>query len=89
MKKNNTVLRGEFGHQPEVTALDVDAKVPTATAGDCIGLSKWKTLDTKTKKPIPLPTAQPLRYIATVTVERWDSNRWMVTEYQPDGSRSC
>lgn len=89
MKKNNTVIRGELGHQPEVTALDVDAKLPTATVEDCIDLSKWQTLDTKTNKPIPLPTAQPLRYVATATVERWDNNRWMVTEYQPDGSRTC
>ncbi|QBR04674.1 hypothetical protein D7Y56_01280 (plasmid) [Streptomyces sp. S501] len=89
MKKNHTVIRGELGHQPEVTDLDVDAKLPTATVEDCIDLSKWQTLDTKTNKPIPLPTAQPLRYVATATVERWDDNRWMVTEYQPDGTRTC
>ncbi|MFG3179845.1 hypothetical protein ACGFZC_32945 [[Kitasatospora] papulosa] len=89
MKKNNTVIRGELGHEPEVTALAVDAKLPTATVEDCIDLSKWQTLDTKTNKTIPLPTAQPLRYVATATVERWDDNRWMVTEYEPDGSRTC
>ncbi|MEU4266168.1 hypothetical protein ACYCCF_30055 [Streptomyces argenteolus] len=89
MKKNNTVIRGELGHEPEVTALDIDVKLPTATVEDCVDLSKWQTLDTKTNKPIPLPTAQPLRYIATATVERWDEGRWMVTEYKPDGSRSC
>ncbi|MBK3596073.1 hypothetical protein JHN60_28235 [Streptomyces sp. MBT51] len=89
MKKNGTVIRGELGHEPEVTELDIDVKLPTATVEDCIDLSKWQTLDTKTGKPIPLPTAQPLRYIATATVERWDEGRWMVTEYKPDGSRSC
>ncbi|MER7141005.1 hypothetical protein ACIQGA_34395 [[Kitasatospora] papulosa] len=89
MKKNHTVIRGGLGHQPEVTALDVDAKLPMATVEDCIDLSQWQTLDTKTNKPIPLPTAQPLRYVATATVERWDDNRWMVTEYEPDGTRAC
>ncbi|MCX4417807.1 hypothetical protein OOK43_31715 [[Kitasatospora] papulosa] len=89
MKKNHTVIRGGLGHQPEVTALDVDAKLPMATVEDCIDLSQWQTLDTKTNKPIPLPTAQPLRYVATATVERWDDNRWMVTEYEPDGTRTC
>ncbi|MEV0875161.1 hypothetical protein AB0I86_28895 [Streptomyces sp. NPDC049950] len=89
MKKNHTVIRGGLGHQPEVTALDVDAKLPMATVEDCIDLSQWQTLDTKTSKPIPLPTAQPLRYVATATVERWDDNRWMVTEYEPDGTRTC
>ncbi|MEU2346603.1 hypothetical protein ABZ601_30820 [Streptomyces sp. NPDC012842] len=89
MKNNHTVIRGELGHQPEVIALAVDVKLPTATVEDCIDLSKWQTLDTKTNKPIPLPTAQPLRYVATATVERWDNNRWMVTEYEPDGTRTC
>ncbi|MFD7973212.1 hypothetical protein [Streptomyces clavifer] len=89
MKRNGTVIRGELGHESEVTELDLEAKVPTATVEDCIDLSKWQTLDTKTNKPIPLPTAQPLRYVATATVERWDNNRWMVTEYKPDGSRLC
>ncbi|MFB8028650.1 MULTISPECIES: hypothetical protein [unclassified Streptomyces] len=70
MKKNNTVIRGELEHQPEVTALGVDGKLPTATVEDCIDLTKWQTLDTKTNKSIPLPTAQPLRSIATATVER-------------------
>ncbi|MFE0116780.1 hypothetical protein ACFWZA_01630 [[Kitasatospora] papulosa] len=88
MKKNHTVIRGELGHEPEVTALDVDVKLPTATVEDCIDLSKWKAERT-TGEPIPLPTAQPLRYTATATVERWDNNRWMVTEYKPDGNQTC
>ncbi|MGW0792617.1 hypothetical protein ACWD04_31460 [Streptomyces sp. NPDC002911] len=88
MKKNTTVSRGELGHEPEATALDIDVKLPTATVQDCIDISKWQTLDTKTDKPIPLPTAQPLRYVATATVEHWDAGRWMVTEYKPDRSRT-
>ncbi|MFD4032995.1 hypothetical protein ACFWVP_21405 [Streptomyces sp. NPDC058637] len=49
----------------------------------------WQTLDTGTDKLIPLPTEQPPRYVAMASVERWDNNRWMGTEYGPDGSRSC
>ncbi|MCX4417804.1 hypothetical protein OOK43_31700 [[Kitasatospora] papulosa] len=89
MKKNHTVIRGELGHEPEVTALDVDAKLPMATLEDCIDLSKWKAERTPSGEVVPLPTAQPLRYVATATVERWDNNRWMVTEYEPDGTRAC
>ena len=89
MKKNHTVIRGELGHEPEVTALDVDAKLPMATLEDCIDLSKWKAERTPSGEVVPLPTAQPLRYVATATVERWDNNRWMVTEYEPDGTRTC
>ncbi|MEW2233189.1 hypothetical protein AB0886_13750 [Streptomyces sp. NPDC024062] len=88
MKKNNTRVTGGVGHDAEVAELDMAAKIPTATVEDCIDLSKWKAERT-TGEPIPLPTAQPLRYIATATVERWDNNRWMVTEYKPDGKQTC
>jgi hypothetical protein len=89
MKKTDTVMRGELGHAPKVTGLDLRAKVPTATVQDCVDLSKWETVDTRTGKVLPLPTQQPLRYVATATVERWDGGRWMVTDYTPDGSRTC
>ncbi|GAA2964612.1 hypothetical protein [Kitasatospora cinereorecta] len=89
MKKNGTRVTGGVGHEPEVTELDLEAKIPTATVEDCVDLSKWKAERTPSGEVIPLPTAQPLRYIATATVERWDEGRWMVTEYKPDGSRSC
>ncbi|MFJ8982614.1 hypothetical protein [Streptomyces sp. NPDC102282] len=88
MKKNNTRVTGGVGHDAEVAELDMEAQIPTATVEDCIDLSKWKAERT-TGEPIPLPTAQPLRYIATATVERWDNNRWMVTAYKPDGNQTC
>ncbi|MFJ8770507.1 hypothetical protein [Streptomyces clavifer] len=88
MKKNGTRVTGGVGHEPEVTALDLEAKIPTATVEDCIDLSKWRAERTS-GEVIPLPTAQPLRYVAAATVERWDEDRWMVTAYKPDGSRSC
>ncbi|MFJ8770119.1 hypothetical protein [Streptomyces clavifer] len=88
MKKSGTIGTGRLGHEPEVTELDLETKIPTATVEDCVDLSKWKAERTS-GEVIPLPTAQPLRYVATATVERWDEDRWMVTAYKPDGSRSC
>ncbi|MFD9540817.1 hypothetical protein [Streptomyces sp. NPDC060022] len=88
MKKNNTRVTGGVGHEAKVAELDMEAKIPTATVEDCIDLSQWKAQRTS-GEPIPLPTAQPLRYVATATVERWDNNRWMVTEYKSDGSQTC
>lgn len=88
MKKNGTVIRGELGHAPEVTALDAAGKLPKATIEDCVDLAKWETVDTATGKPIPLPTNQPRRYVATAQVEKWP-NGWMVTDYTPDGARAC
>ncbi|MGW2090172.1 hypothetical protein [Streptomyces sp. NPDC001880] len=88
MKKNSTVIRGDLGHSPKVTALDTAGKLPKATVQDCVDLAKWETLDTKTGKPIPLPSAQPLRYVATATAEKWPGG-WMITDYAPDGARTC
>ncbi|WP_326701493.1 hypothetical protein OG909_31770 [Streptomyces sp. NBC_01754] len=89
LKRNRTVIRGDLGHEPEVTALDAGTRPQTVTVKDCIDLSQWRVLDTTTGWPLPLPSNEPLRYAATATVERRDGGRWMVTEYTPDGSRMC
>jgi hypothetical protein len=88
MKQAGTVVRGEIGHDAEVTNLDTSAKTPKATLSDCIDLSKYETYDTKAKKVIPLPTNQPTRYRATATAERWDG-RWMVTDINTQGGGAC
>ena len=89
MKENDTVFRGELRHAPEVTVVRADARPPTATVEDCVDLSRWRILDTTTGWPIPLPSGQPLRQVATATVERGDGGRWMVTEYTADTTRTC
>jgi flagellar motor protein MotB len=88
MKEAGTVVRGEIGHDAKVTALDIDAKTPKATVSDCVDLSKYETYDTKAKKVIPLPTEQPLRYVMTATVERWDG-QWLVTRINTQGGPTC
>ncbi|MFD3843747.1 hypothetical protein ACFWWC_47330 [Streptomyces sp. NPDC058642] len=88
MKKSGTVATGELGHEPAVSKLDLEAKQPTATVTDCLDLSRWEATRVKTGEVVPLPTAQPLRYQATVTVQRWQG-RWMVTDYTPHGDRTC
>ncbi|MEU9496902.1 hypothetical protein AB0D73_34715 [Streptomyces sp. NPDC048215] len=55
MKKNNTRVMGGVGHEPEVTELDLEAKVPTAVVEDCVDLSKWRAERTS-GEVIPLPT---------------------------------
>ncbi|WP_406510989.1 hypothetical protein [Streptomyces sp. NBC_00212] len=89
MKKAGTAVTGELGHTPAVASLNLAAKTPTAQLTDCMDLSKSQTIDTRANnKVIPYPTAQPLRYIATATAEKWP-NGWMITKFVPDGSRTC
>jgi hypothetical protein len=88
MKEAGAVVRGEIGHDPKVTSLDLKAKTPTATLSDCIDLSKYQTYDVRAKKVIPLPSEQPLRYTATATAERWDG-RWMITKVNTQGGGTC
>ncbi|WP_371612978.1 hypothetical protein [Streptomyces clavifer] len=83
MKEQRTVIRGELGHDAKVTSLDAVAKLPTASVEDCVDLSKWQTIDTRTNKVLPLPMNQPRRYVATATAEKWP-NGWMVTDCVPD-----
>ncbi|GGM20686.1 hypothetical protein GCM10010129_76260 [Streptomyces fumigatiscleroticus] len=88
MKEAGTVVRGEIGHDAEVTGLDMTSKTPRATLSDCVDLSRYETYDTKAKKVIPLPTNQPVRYRATAEAERWDGH-WMVTDIDTRGGGSC
>jgi hypothetical protein len=82
LKAVDAVVTGKVGHDVKVTRLDLDAKVPAATLSDCVNLSRYRTV--KAGKEVPLPTEQPLRYVMTVSAERWDG-RWMITRIATDG----
>ncbi|MFB7609865.1 hypothetical protein [Streptomyces gardneri] len=89
MKQAGTVMRGELrAEDATVTALDLAAATPKATLTTCVDLSAYETYDTRAKKPVPLPTNQPLRYVSTVQAEKWPSG-WMVTDIAQEGARSC
>ncbi|MEU1867845.1 hypothetical protein [Streptomyces gardneri] len=88
MKQAGTIGTGKLGHAPTVTMLDMTGKLPKATIEDCLDLSGWKAVRVKTGEPIPLPSNQPRRYIATATAEKWPQG-WMVVTYAPEGARTC
>jgi hypothetical protein len=89
MKRAGTVVRGELAHHDTtVTHLDLEAKTPKAALSDCMDVSKWQTYSTKKNRVIPMPSAQPLRYIATATAERW-RGRWLITTFTTHGDQPC
>ncbi|MEU0304676.1 hypothetical protein ABZ252_35300 [Streptomyces sp. NPDC006175] len=88
MREAGTVVRGELGHDAEVTELDMDAQTPTASLSDCVDLARYETYDTRARTVIPLPSEQPLRYVMTATAQRWDG-RWMVTGLDTRGGQTC
>ncbi|MEK0097743.1 hypothetical protein WDA79_04365 [Streptomyces sp. A475] len=86
MKDSGSRVVGTLGHTPKVTGIK-SSGTPRATVVDCLDLSAWKETDSS-GKVIPLPSNQPTRYQATATVEQWKTG-WIVTEYTPNGERSC
>ncbi|TXR91755.1 hypothetical protein EAO73_35830 [Streptomyces sp. col6] len=87
MKKSGTRGTGTLGHEPEVTELNTGGKLPTAILQDCIDLSQWKAVRTS-GEPVPLPSNQPRRYLATAKAEKWPDG-WMITDYTPNEARTC
>ncbi|MFF3531501.1 hypothetical protein ACFYX5_33025 [Streptomyces rubiginosohelvolus] len=89
MRTTGTVVRGDLAHDDtKVTALDMDAQTPTATVQDCMDISKWQTYSTKENQVLPMPSNQPLRYVATAEAQKWEDG-WIITTFTPDGAKSC
>ncbi|MEU3606234.1 hypothetical protein AB0E83_12375 [Streptomyces sp. NPDC035033] len=89
MKKAGTVVRSAPRQTAAtVTTLDLAAEIPTATLTSCVDMTTYEAYSTTRKEVIPLPSAQPRRYVATATVEKWDAG-WIVTTYTPEGARTC
>lgn len=89
MAEQGVAMRGELGHDPEVTALAGGAQPPTATVRDCVDASRWQTLDTTTGWRIPRPADRPSRHVATARMEQRAGERWKVTAYTAHRTRSC
>ncbi|MET8506870.1 hypothetical protein ABZV60_19775 [Streptomyces sp. NPDC004787] len=87
MTQAGTQIQGEPRYDgATVSMLDLTAKTPKAVITACTDLSGYRM--TKAGKPVPLPTNQPLRYLMTVSAEKWP-NGWMITRINREGSRSC
>ncbi|WP_037790214.1 MULTISPECIES: hypothetical protein [unclassified Streptomyces] len=55
------------------------AKLKTAVITGCTDVSKWKPVNKKTGEEITLPPERRVRYITTLTAEKWPTG-WMILE---------
>ncbi|WP_261386602.1 hypothetical protein [Streptomyces sp. BK340] len=88
MQKAGTATTGRPGHKVEVTSLTLTGKIPKASLRDCLDISNWKTVKRNTGQVKPFPPNQPLRYLTTVSAEKW-GKQWMITDAAPDGTKTC
>ncbi|WP_369383261.1 hypothetical protein [Streptomyces sp. cg36] len=70
-----------------VTTVDPSGKVANATISSCLDISRWQTVDAKTKKPVSLPENRLMKYVIVSAVERYPEG-WRVTRDDPQG-KSC
>ncbi|MEU4898548.1 hypothetical protein AB0B12_39190 [Streptomyces sp. NPDC044780] len=87
LQKAGVVAKGAPVNHPEVTALDMDRKVPRATVTDCLDVSKWTRVKKKTGETVPSPKGQLKKYTATINTEKW-GKQWMILKVTPK-PRSC
>ncbi|MCX4673651.1 hypothetical protein OG453_44655 [Streptomyces sp. NBC_01381] len=87
LKTLGQITRSKPTLDPEVASLDLKKKVPLAKISDCLDVSKWDLVDSKTKKKVVLPEDRRTKYVNNVTAEKW-GKQWVILEVQPQ-DRAC
>ncbi|MEW2471087.1 hypothetical protein AB0919_39810 [Streptomyces sp. NPDC046994] len=67
-----------------VGKVDTSGTIPNATVSSCLDVSKWETVDAKTKKPVPLPENRLTKYVILSTLEKYPEG-WRVIRDEPQG----
>ncbi|WP_280671692.1 MULTISPECIES: hypothetical protein [unclassified Kitasatospora] len=86
-KTAGIVLTGSPKISPTVTTIELDKSPKQATLSDCLDISGWTPVDTKTGAARPV-TNPVLRYTVTATARTVGSD-WMISEVDSDMSRPC
>jgi hypothetical protein len=82
LKSKGIVATGSPTHDVEVTAIDTNAKVPTAQLTDCLDTSSWKLVYDATDKPVEMPQGRLTRYSNKIEAERW-GDQWKILNVVP------
>ncbi|MFI8280743.1 hypothetical protein ACIGBH_38820 [Streptomyces sp. NPDC085929] len=79
LRKAGQITVGNPQHSTTSISFKEGQKLKTAVLTDCVDISQWKPVDKKTGKEISLPPERRLRYVTTLTAEKWP-NGWMFLE---------
>ncbi|MGW7063539.1 hypothetical protein ACWGHM_34270 [Streptomyces sp. NPDC054904] len=85
LRRAEQVVVGQPTHSNTNISFKPDAKLKTAIITECLDISQWKPVEKNTNKEVKLPDTRLLRYVTTVTAEKWP-NGWMVLEEKQDGT---
>lgn len=72
---------------PTATKVDTSGKVPNVMISSCLDISRWQTVNAKTKKAVSLPDNRLTKYMIVSAVEKYPQG-WRVTKDEPQG-KSC
>ncbi|WP_369228805.1 hypothetical protein AB5J56_00275 [Streptomyces sp. R21] len=90
LKNMETAGQATKGHPritPHVSSLDLAKKVPLAKITDCVDVSTWKLINTKTNSEVELPKQRRTKYVSHVTAELW-GKQWVILDVKPE-DRAC
>ncbi|MEU9148081.1 hypothetical protein [Streptomyces sp. NPDC048349] len=79
LRQAGQVITGKVQHSNTAVDFKDGQKLKTAVITDCMDITQWKSVDQKTGKEVALPKERLLRYITTLTAEKWPSG-WVVIE---------
>ncbi|MGW6859190.1 hypothetical protein [Streptomyces xanthophaeus] len=84
LRKAGQVMVGKTQHSNTAVEFKDGPKLKTAVITDCVDVSQWKVVDKKTGKEVALPPERLVRYVSTLTVEKWPTG-WVVIEEKFQG----
>ncbi|MFD8952810.1 hypothetical protein ACFV0B_28620 [Streptomyces xanthophaeus] len=84
LRKAGHVLVGKAQHSNTAVEFKDGPMLKTAVITDCVDVSQWKVVDKKTGKEVALPPERLVRYVSTLTAEKWPTG-WVVIEEKFQG----
>ncbi|MFJ3826008.1 hypothetical protein [Streptomyces nodosus] len=88
-EQNGLKVVGDPGTEPKVTAINLKGESKTAVVSDCLDTSKTDTVYKSTGKSALRPNSTESRRKPVTAKAVTVGDRWLISEYEIDRSRSC